>query len=321
MLYRNDTNPAIAQWIADRFEINLALIKDGFTYLGFRLKAKGYHCMDWAWLVDRFFFKISRWEMRFLSLAGRYILVQTVLSQLWVFWSHLFILPSSVIKQMKSIVAFLLWSGRPFLSKIHLVKMDTISRPKEKGGWGLLHMNQFGKALMSKSFHRGLLGHGPWSTLIRQKYLKGRPLVFWFKRFSLGIQNGSPFWNSFKKIQPFFLKYLKWTLFSGSSVLIGIDPTLYNLESMIPHSLLSFFHSRGLFTWNTLIDTWSSLQPIWKSDLHLAIPPLLLPLWLSFSSRFSHHGILQLGTKDNLIWSTDTSIHPISVWKIYSVLS
>lgn len=90
---------------------------------------------------------------------------------------------------------------------------------------------------------------------------------------------------------------------------------------MIPPVLLSFFHSRGLFTWNNLIDSWSSLQPIWKNDLQLAISPPLRPLWLSFTQCFSHRGLLQLGTKDELIWSPKNKILPISVRFLYSVLS
>lgn len=54
------------------------------------------------------------------------------------------------------------------------------------------------------------------------------------------------------------------------------------------------------------------------SQLQLAIPPPLRPLWLSFTSRFSHHGIVQHGTKVSLIWSIDSNIHLISVRKIYS---
>lgn len=95
-------------------------------------------------------------------------------------------------------------------------------------------MHLFGKALICKSLHRGFFGDCPWSLLIQQKYLKGRPLAHWLHRPSLGIRCGSPIWNCFKKIHPFFRIHLKWSLYSGSSILIGIDPTLYNFESMIP---------------------------------------------------------------------------------------
>lgn len=239
LLYHNGTNLALAQWIAALFGINHALIKDGFTYLGFHLKAKGYRIRDWQWLIDRFYNKISCWEIWFLSLASRFILVQAVLSQLAIYWAHLFLLPASITKKMNSLAANFLWGVSSYQSKIHWVKMDSITRPKKLGGWGLLHMKSFGKALLCKTLLRGIYGKSPWSIIINQKYLKGRSMVYWYRRKSLGNRTGSSIWQSFRKIQSFFMENLRWRLSTGSSILIGLDPTLYKLESMIPPALLS----------------------------------------------------------------------------------
>lgn len=203
LLYHNESNLEIVQWIAALFGINQATIKEGFKYLGFILKAKGNRKQDWKWLIDRFYKKISSWEMRFLSLAGRYILVQAVLSQLAVYWAHLYLLPASVISKMVSLAANFVWGGRSYHSKFHLIKMESISKSKKAGGWGLMHMRTFGKALLCKSLHRGIYGEGPWSKVINRKYLKGRSMVFWYRRKSLGIKRGSAIWKSFRKIQFF----------------------------------------------------------------------------------------------------------------------
>lgn len=320
-LYHNNSNLATALWIAGRFGINLALLSDGLTYLGYRLKVKNNKFNDWLWLIDRFYNKVSKWELRLLSLAGRFILVQAVLSQLAVYWGHLFVLPAKVIKIVQSIAANFLWGGHSYQSKIHLARMDFITNSKKNGGWGLLNMRIFGNALICKSMHRGFFGNSPWFALIKQKYLKGRNMEHWLRRSSLGIRHGSPIWCSFRKNQWFFMNNLKWIFFSGSSVLIALDPTLYNLESQIPPALLTFFHSRGFFTWSKLIDSWSSLEPIWKTEQQLHIPPPLRPLWSSATLSFSRRRIHQLGTKDELIWSPDSSIHPITVRRLYSALS
>jgi len=85
MLYINDSENPIGKWIASLFGISIDPIQNGLKYLGFPLKAKGYGPRDWQWLVDRFFKKIVLWEARWLSLAGRFILVQSVLTQLPVY--------------------------------------------------------------------------------------------------------------------------------------------------------------------------------------------------------------------------------------------
>lgn len=240
MLYHNDSENDTVLWIADLFGIQQSSIRGGFKYLGFSLKAKGYDTRDWFWLIDRFFKKISVWEARFLSLAARFTLVQSVLSQLSVYWSHLFHLSASIIKKMCSIVGNFLWGGKSFQSKINLVKMEIISRPKNIGGWGLLNMKIFGKALLCKSLYRGIFGSGPWRKIIQNRYLKGCSLEFWYRRSSFGIKSGSAIWNSFRKILPFFIQNLRWRLYSGSCIYIGIDPIVNGLELMIPRCLYSF---------------------------------------------------------------------------------
>jgi len=69
----------MASWIASIFGIEEVSIDCGMKYLGFNLKPKGYKREDWSWLLDRFYSKISGWESRFLSIAGRLVLIQEVL--------------------------------------------------------------------------------------------------------------------------------------------------------------------------------------------------------------------------------------------------
>lgn len=133
-LYHNETDVDTAHWIASLFGIEALTIDNGMKYLGFTLKPKGYKLGDWSWLLDRFYNRISGWEIRLLSLAGRLILIQAVLSQLAIYWVHLFFLPSPVINKMKPYAANFLWGGKTFQSKIHLVKMDSIAKSKKSGG-------------------------------------------------------------------------------------------------------------------------------------------------------------------------------------------
>lgn len=140
-------------------------------------------------------------------------------------------------------------------------------------------MRIFGKALLCKSLFRGIFGFGPWSKIIQNRYLKGRSLVYWYRRSSIGIKSGTSIWNSYRKILPFFLENLRWRIFSGSSIYIGIDPIVNGLELMIPRCLITFLQSKGIFTWDRLIKSWTSSSPVWMDEEDLSLPPHMRPLW------------------------------------------
>lgn len=106
-IFHNDVNLEVVEWLSSLLEIEAKSIKLGIKYLGFQLKAKGYTKMDWKWLLDRYYKKISLWEYKCLSLARKVILAQSVLSQLAVYWAHLFFLPASIIQKMKSLLQIL----------------------------------------------------------------------------------------------------------------------------------------------------------------------------------------------------------------------
>ena len=61
-------------------------ILTGFKYLGYFLKPLGYRVCDWLWLVQKFEKRISNWTHKLLSLGGRLILVQSILTSIPVYW-------------------------------------------------------------------------------------------------------------------------------------------------------------------------------------------------------------------------------------------
>jgi len=291
----------LVSWIAELFGIEAVLIERGLKYLGFSLNPTGNKQGDWSWLLDRFFSKISGWEARTLSLAGRYILVQSVLSQLAIYWVHLFYIPAPIIYKMKSYAANFLWGGKSGQTKIHLVKMKSLTIPKKMGGWGLLDMRSMGNALLCKTLLRGLFRNGPWSIFIRSKYLKGKNIAFWYRRNTLGIKRGSAIWQSFRKNLPFFVKNFRWSIFTGSNIFIGIDLIHKGLSSPLLPSLVSYLHCRGIFTWDRLIKAWSSSSPIWMNAEDLSLPPYLYLVWNPVLNILQGSAIKRTGVLDVLV--------------------
>lgn len=132
-------------------------------------------------------------------------------------------------------------------SKFHLSKLEFLSLPKNLGGWGLMDIRIFGRALLCKALWRGIFIPNPWSAIIRQKYLKGRSLEFWFRSGSLGIKQGSAIWLSFRRIEQYFLDNLKWRIFSGRKIFIGLDSFAgFKGNLQVPDPLLFHLHRSGL---------------------------------------------------------------------------
>jgi len=222
--FHNSSSQEMIDWLSELFGINAHPIGRGPKYLGFQLKANGYKKEDWGWILDKYHKRISGWQYRYLSLGGRVILAQPVLNQMMVYWAHLFAIPTSIISAMNKLTASFIWGDRAVGKKYHLSSLANLSKPKALGGWGLLDLKSFNKALLCRMLWRGVFEDGPWSCIIRGKYLRRRSLARWFGRKQLGSLRGSPIWQSLWKIGMFF-----WKIYPG----IFNQANIFSLEKTV----------------------------------------------------------------------------------------
>lgn len=82
VIYHSDINQEALAWLSVLFSYEVQSISLGIKYLGSMLKTHCYFRSDWLWIPKQYFKKISSWEFRCLSLAGRVVLAQSVLNQL-----------------------------------------------------------------------------------------------------------------------------------------------------------------------------------------------------------------------------------------------
>ena len=80
--------------------------------------------------------RITSWKSQFLSYAGRAQLITSVLAGIQNFWSGMFILPKSVLKQITQIMARFLWTGQVECSHGAKIAWEKVCRPKDEGGLG-----------------------------------------------------------------------------------------------------------------------------------------------------------------------------------------
>ena len=193
--------------------------------------------------------------------------------------------------------------------------------PKISGEWGLLDLRAFGKALLCKSLWRGIFGEGRWSITIKKKYMKGKDMEQQFRIGRIEATYGSAIWLSFRKIEQYFLKNLKWSLQSGSRIIIGIDPILSSWESIsIPERLLIFFHRNGIFMWDKLIIAWQGPLPLWKEAIDLGMSESLAKHWNTVKDALRSYSFHRSRPEDYLIWRVPKENLQVRVKDIYTDL-
>lgn len=84
-----------------------------------------------------------------------------------------------------------IWGGSEDKRKYHLTKLRNISIPKDLGGWGIMDIRTFGKALLCKSLWRGMSGASLWSSILRRKYMGNKDLIYWYRKGTIGYAQGS----------------------------------------------------------------------------------------------------------------------------------
>lgn len=104
-----------------------------FNYLGIPLGADPKNISSWNGIVDRVERKLSGWNSRSLSWAGRVVLINSVLSSLPIYFMSLFQALVIVINKIDKIRRNFLWGSARGRQKLVKVKWKQICMPKVKG--------------------------------------------------------------------------------------------------------------------------------------------------------------------------------------------
>lgn len=162
-----------------RFPFTYLNLADGIKYLGFRLKPSGYKIADWVWLITKVEKRLQVWYHRYLSRAGRLVLIKSVIEATPVYWMTLSWIPRGILNRLQSISCRFLWKGQQTGRSFAWVKWDTIALPKRWGGWGIKRLALFSKALATKLGWRLLTSDSLWSRVAYAKYIKPQTVLDW----------------------------------------------------------------------------------------------------------------------------------------------
>ncbi|CAM8999011.1 unnamed protein product [Rhodiola kirilowii] len=118
-----------------------------FNYLGVPLHGKRLKGAYFSMIIDKMTSKIKAWSSRFLSYAGRLVLVKHVLSFIGSYWMRVLIFPKCVLKKISAICRNYLWTGVAS-GRRNLVAWKEVCKPKHVGGLGILNLSIYNKVLL-----------------------------------------------------------------------------------------------------------------------------------------------------------------------------
>jgi hypothetical protein len=195
-----------------------------FKYLGLPMCLKSLPGEYWQIILQKIREKMDSWGTRWLNLAGRVVLIKSVMSSLPLFQFSSLLAPKGAMKDMAQLICKFLWQGgKSNAKKFHLVNWNIVSSPKDSGGLGIRDPEVVNIAMGAKLLWRLITGRKEWwkSTIIKKYNLGAR------KRCLDSIPEGQPgtqIWKLFRASIPFFKENLSWIPGNGKLIRLWQDP-------------------------------------------------------------------------------------------------
>lgn len=180
------------------------------------------------YIQDKMKGRMSGWYSKFLSQAGKEIILKSVALTMPIHAMSCFRLPKTTCKNLTSAMSAFWWSSHEDKGKVHWLSWDKLCIPKEWGGMGFKEIEIFNHALLAKQVWWIL--SSPTSLLSR--FLKNR--YFSEKEF-LSVPLGSRpsfAWRSILYGRELLVKGLRHMVGDGKSLSVWSTPWLVDGDMM-----------------------------------------------------------------------------------------
>jgi len=94
--------------------------------------------------------KLTNWKVKFLSQAGKEVLLKAVVQAVPTYSMSVFLLPTTLCKDLNRLMQQFWWNHMASTSSIHWMSWEKIGRSKRCRGLGFRDLICFNKALLAK---------------------------------------------------------------------------------------------------------------------------------------------------------------------------
>ena len=120
-------------------------------YLGLPLNTRKLSLANCEPLLQQIKSKINSWTSKYVSFAGRQVLISTVIGGITNFWSGAFILPKECINLIDKMCNAFLWKGTLEGKYVAPVAWEKVTTPRQNGGLGLRNLALWNRSSFSGS--------------------------------------------------------------------------------------------------------------------------------------------------------------------------
>ncbi|OIT20168.1 putative mitochondrial protein [Nicotiana attenuata] len=167
-----------------------------------------------SFIKERILSKIKCWKGKFLSQAGKEILLKSFLAPLPSYALSCFQLPDGLCKEITSLFVKFWWGHIEEKQKLHIERWDKLCEPKFRGGLGFRDLKAFNMDLLAKLAWRILIEPNLLaSQVLKSKYFPDKSLL------QAQVSNfASWIWKSILWGRDLLCKGVRWCVSYGTDV-------------------------------------------------------------------------------------------------------
>ena len=200
---------------------------------------------DFFFIIDKVNQRLAGWRGLLLSLAGRAILVRSVLRALPIYAMSVLLLPAGTVQEIEKHCRAFFWTGQDTVTGGNCkVAWDIVCAPFTNGGLGFLSLTQMNVCLLKhiSKLHDGAASRQP--SYLVSKY-------GWSSTHDVGTDDShsTPIWRDIMKGLDFFCSNTRVQLGNGATTSFWLDLWLPNTTQTLAQLFPALFsHSNRIHT-------------------------------------------------------------------------
>lgn len=241
-----------------------------FTYLGipiFQGKPKRMYLEP---IADRIRCKLSAWKASLLSIAGRVLLVKSVIYDMLLYSFLVYVWPIGLLKTVEKWIINFIWSGDVNQKKVVTMAWHKVCSPTLEGGLGIRSLKEVNKAAILRLCWELMSSQNQWADLLTARVFKNDSQISYHICSSI--------WSGLKDKVSTVLDNMIWQVGSGSSIRFWLDNwssepivSLFNIpENIHPFSkakVKDFLSNGSRIIPSFLIQQYPALLPIMQQTV------------------------------------------------------